>query len=193
MEEFIRLKADYYGRTPNDFLGGIREGSDIVTHLPVLEKYARECSHITEFGLRCGHSTVAFLSGCQGIVHSYDIDATPISRYLTNIQLPCLWKFHREDTGSPNLVVEETDLLFFDTLHTYDHLKKELVHAHKARKYLAFHDTYACGEFDRSGVNPQARGILPAIQEFLRDNPLYETSHRTERNNGLWILRRLPA
>lgn len=193
MEEFEKIKIDYYGRHPNNFLAGETHGSDISYHLPTLEKFAAECSHVTEFGMRDGFSTVAFLAGCKGQVVSYDIQPTPMSRHLADIQIPCSWRFTQADTGSPDLEIEETDFLFFDTLHTYEHLKKELRHARKARKLLGFHDTYACGEFDLSGPNPRARGILPAIEEFLSQHPGYRTAHRTDANNGLWVLERVTS
>jgi hypothetical protein len=169
--------------------------SDIVLHLPVLQYYSSLCQHVTEFGVREGCSTVALISGCRGEVHSYDIADTPIRPSLEQMALPCSWTFHLGDTGDPNLEVAETDLLFLDTLHTYDHLSKELAHhGRKARKFLAFHDTHTCGDFDRSGPDPSARGILPAILEFLGRHPCeYENVYETAENNGLMVFRRLPT
>lgn len=168
--------------------------SDIVLHLPVLEYYASLCDHVTEFGLRGADSTVALLAGCHGEVHSYDIEVSPGVKLIEETTgLPARWEFHLGDTGSSLTEVAETDLLFLDTLHTYDHLKLELQHhGRKARKFLAFHDTETCGQKDVSGSRPDARGIVPAIEEFLaRHEGQYETVYRTSACNGLWVLRRV--
>ena len=39
----------------------LSNSSDINEHLPTLVRYANECSHITEMGVRWGSSTYAFL------------------------------------------------------------------------------------------------------------------------------------
>jgi hypothetical protein len=170
-------------------------GSDIVLHLPVLEYYASLCEHVTELGVREGCSTTAFIAGCPGTVHSCDILRSPNVDLLASMKLPCRqWLFTEMDTGSAEQAskIGETDLLFFDTLHTYDHLSNELaLHGRKARSFLAFHDTYTCAELDVSGPNPKARGIMPAIVEFLDRYPDYKTVYRTTRNNGLWVLQRI--
>lgn len=167
-------------------------GSDIVLHLPVLQFFASLCEHVTEFGTRDGHSTTALIAGSRREVHSYDISRSPIVGVLESLTLPCSWEFHRGDTSDVSLGVQETDLLFIDTLHTYVHVKKELaLWGRKARKFLAFHDTFTCGQVDLSGPDPRAKGILPAIEEFLAQyHGEYSTVFRTNHNNGLWVLAR---
>jgi hypothetical protein len=191
------LKASFYHRVaagPHEPPTREVVGSDIVLHLPVLEYYASQCDHVTELGVREGCSTVALVAGCKGEVHSYDIEDSPITAVLGGMELPCRWQFHKGNTADPDLGIPETDFIFFDTLHTYVHLSKELdLWGRKARKYLGFHDTFTCGERDASGPNPNARGILPAVQEFLDAYPgEYETVYRTETCNGLWVLGRKP-
>lgn len=197
-DQFHALKQDHYHR----IAVGVHEtpchrllGSDIVLHLPVLEYFASKCGHVTEFGVREGCSTVALVAGCKGgEVHSYDIEPTPIRPVLEGMALPCKkWEFHQGDTGSPDLPVAETDLLFLDTLHTYAHLSKELLHhGRKARRYLAFHDTYACGARDLSGPDPTAEGITRAIEEFVSRHPHeYREVYRTDANNGFLVLERV--
>jgi hypothetical protein len=197
MTSFADLKKEFYGRVPIGPLEGTptRTGtrSDIVSHLPVLEHFASQCEHVTEFGVREGCSTVALLSGSKGVVHSYDIVTPEAKVILESMELSSKWVFHLGDTGSNETFVEDTELLFIDTLHTRAHVAKELLHhGRKATKFLAFHDTYTCGEFDRSGPVANAEGILPAIADFLAMHPgEYETAYRTDVNNGLWILKRI--
>ncbi len=191
------LKHDFYHRiAAGPFEGNVSllTTSDIVLHLPVLEYYASLCEHVTEFGVREGHSTVALISGCRGKVRSYDIIRSGIVDVLEQLKLPCDWRFEELDTGSsPGDAVGETDMLFIDTLHTYEHVKKELaIHGRKARKFLVFHDTFTCGEWDISGPDKNVRGILPAIGEFLSDyQGEYETRYRSDCCSGLWVLGRL--
>lgn len=196
LDDFFVLKQSHLHRVssgPFELKATELIPSDIVLHLPVLEYYASLCDHVTEFGVRDGSSTVALISGCPGEVVSYDIEHTPIVDKLKKMFLPCRsWTFHRADTGNPNLHIAETDLLFIDTLHTYDHVSKELaLHGRKARKFLVFHDTYTCGETDLSGPDPTVRGIGPAIWEFTEDyHGEYETVYKTNANNGLLVLAR---
>lgn len=186
MATFAELKEQKYRK-------GRNHCSDIVEHLPVLERYASQCQHVTEFGVRDGCSTVALCSGCRGEVHSYDIRRTPFVDAFLDIEKPCLWTFHQGNTAGEEIEVAETDLLFVDTLHTYAHVSRELaLWGRKAGCFLAFHDTFTCGEKDRSGPKPDALGILPAIQEFLDQYPgEYQSVYRTDANNGLWILERV--
>ncbi len=171
--------------------------SDIVLHLPVLEYFASLCDHVVEFGVREGNSTAALIAGCRGEVHSFDIQPSPIVDSLRAMSLPCSnWRFLPLNTGDEQSaeLVPETDLLFIDTLHTYAHVVKELrLHGRKARKFLVFHDTATCGEFDVSGTNPHAMGIMPAIEEFLNVyQGQYEVTFKTSACNGLLVLSRKP-
>lgn len=195
MTPFQSLKSDYYHRVaagPFDVPPAALLGSDVVLHLPVLEWFASRCRRVAEFGVRDGHSTAALVAGCKGEVVSYDIVESPVVALLRGMELPCRWSFVRADTSDPSLDVGAADMIFFDTLHTYDHLTKELsLHGRKARKYLAFHDTFTCGEYDLSGPDPRARGILPAIREFLsRHNGEYRLAYETAACNGLMVFER---
>lgn len=176
-------------------------GSDILLHLPVLEYLGSIVETIVEFGVRDGHSTLAFLAGLSGVtkkpsssrvLHSFDIELTPfVNRILSVSPLPVQWNFQVLDTGDQASahLVPEADLFFIDTLHTAEHVRKELrLHGHKAKQYIAFHDTSTCGEYDLSGPNPGAIGILPAIREFLAENPEWRVFYRSELCNGLLVL-----
>jgi hypothetical protein len=203
MSAFKILKDSYYHRVaaaPDEQRTDHVTLSDIVLHLPVLEWFASKCKHVTEFGVREGCSTVALLAGVgrngsDSVLHSYDIERTGIVGGLQALDLPCRWEFHQGDTGSASLVVEPTDMLFIDTLHFYEHVQKELLyHGEKAAKYLAFHDSYTCGVVDFSGHNPKAKGIRPAIEEFVEaSRHEWEVAYETTCNNGLLVLERKAA
>jgi hypothetical protein len=84
-------------------------------------------------------------------------------------------------------LIEEADLLFVDSHHTYETVSKELsLHGHKIKKYIMFHDTVAYGEIGEDG----GVGILKAIHEFLEANPEWKIVHQVDYNNGFMIIER---
>lgn len=161
--------------------------SDINEHLPTLMKYASECDHITEMGVRYIVSTYALLMGKPKKMISYDIH-------------DCNWKVLQEAVrgttdfefkigNTLEIEIEETDFLFIDTYHNYDQLKEELkLHGNKARKYLGFHDTTSFEKYGESYDGKPKLGIWPAIDEFLIKNPHWRIKERFTNNNGLTIL-----
>lgn len=163
--------------------------SDISAHLPILEYFASKCSHVTEFGFRECNSTVAFLTSTKGIVISYDIDPCRQAVSMLNaMKLPCIWKFIQANTNDIKYI-DQTDLLFIDTLHTYNQVKSELRFYDKVSKYIIFHDTWSDGisSKDRPGEN----GILDAINEFLSEHPEWKKIYEVDFNHGLIILEKI--
>jgi glycogen synthase len=138
-----------------------------------------KCEHITEFGVRTGVSTRAFLKAGKTL-RSYDLvqDATVQGLFYAARRIQDA-KYYPADTL--NLEIDRTDLLFIDTDHTYEQLSAELwLHADKVNKYIIFHDTtYHCAD------------LVPAIFEFLdyhKGDWLIEKHFRN--NNGLTIIKR---
>jgi hypothetical protein len=163
--------------------------SDINEHMVVLRYYADQCEHVTELGVRKGVSTWAFLSSMAKRVISVDINhPDEFGGSLQEMRDACAeielnFTFILADDLSIEL--EETDLLFIDTLHTYGHLKKELaLHSGKAKRFIIFHDTVQYGQIGVDG----GRGIADAISEFLDENLQWEIKEVYENNNGLLIL-----
>ena len=167
--------------------------SDINEHLPTLKRYADECDHIIEMGVRDAVSTYAFIMGKPKRLISYDI--VPLENYGINVgelkEVALLngvdFEFRLENTLK--IQIEETDLLFLDTDHTYKQVKSELdLHGNKSKKYIIFHDTTT---FEFRGMNGDTIGIWPAIEEFILENPHWVIHKRFTNNNGLTILMRL--
>lgn len=174
--------------------------SDINEHLPVLRKYAERCGHITEMGVRGICSTWALLS------------ALPLKMISYDIQDPSLWDGDIESVKETaqfyninytfylasvlNLEIEETDLLFIDTWHSYKQLKQELMlHSSKVRQYIIFHDTVTYGHKDEKSYEHWGEqwigeniGILPAIEEFLLENSRWNEIENLKNNNGLIVI-----
>lgn len=162
---------------------------DIWEHLPTLRKYASQCEHITEFGVRDVISTLAFLvSGANKII-SYDIKERPRVKHVNGLcnKENVNWAFKME--SSIKCEIEETDLLFIDSYHTYTQLKKELLlHNNKVKKYIILHDTEL---FKKKGEDKKDKGLQPAINEFLKQSPQWKIEKVVTNCNGLTVLKRL--
>ena len=165
--------------------------SDINEHLPTLKKYAEECEHITEMGVRWVVSTFAFMMGYPKKLVSIDID--PVEKYGVNLNYVKEVAFDNDidfefvlgDTRT--IEIEETDLLFIDTWHVYEQLKIELEkHGNKAKKYIIMHDTEERGERGEDG----GLGLNKAINEFIIDNPHWQIHEFYSNCCGLTILKR---
>lgn len=187
--------------------------SDIYLHLPILYKYAKKCGHVTEMGSRTGVSTRAFLYAKPGTFVSYDYQyATPEPHLVKGVQALMTLFDECRKTGinctyvGKNVLeveIEETDMLFIDTYHCYEQLKKELeLHSGKVRKYIAFHDTIQFGEvgegFPFMDPNHPVRrapmdgsgGIRKAIDEFMQSHKEWKIVHESTDSNGLIVIRR---
>ena len=171
------------------------QSSDINEHLPTLRDLSLECNHITEMGVRGIVSTWAFVEGLKkgGKLISIDIQYPAIyGGDLKPVIDACKEKgidftFRLGDTRK--IEIEETDLLFIDTLHRYTQLKIELeLHANKAKKYLVFHDTT---NFETIGENEIDKGLWLAIEEFLAEHKEWKLKKRYTNNNGLTIVERV--
>ena len=162
--------------------------SDINEHLITLRYYADQCAHVTELGVRKGVSTWAFLASMAKRVISVDVnhpdDFGGSLQELRDASEEAGKDFVFILADDLSIEIEETDLLFIDTLHTYGHLKKEFIlHATKARKYIILHDTVS---YDTVGVDG-GEGIGLAIKEFLAENPQWQIKEEFTNNNGLLI------
>lgn len=163
--------------------------SDINENVHILYELAQECETVTEMGVRTGVSTRALLNSDAKIT-SYDIE--------WNSSVEKLFELARSEGKDAQYIqadvlkleIEPTDMLFIDTLHTYGQLKQELkLHAKKAHKYLAFHDTQT---FGLSGeIGNERKGLLTAIIEFLVENPEWKFKIYKTNNNGFTVLERM--
>ena len=177
--------------------------SDINEHIPVIIKYGQECDHITEMGVRGIVSTWAWLASAPKKLIAYDLEDP--SRWGGVIQdvydtaeaYDLDFTFIEGDVLK--LEIEETDLLFLDTWHSYKQLKSELeLHASKARTYICFHDTTSYEFHDETSYEmwgddwkAEGIGIWKAIEEFLESNPEWVLKERFTHNNGFTIIERI--
>jgi len=150
---------------------------NIDRHLPLLRFLASKCKHITEFGTDEGYSTTAFLAAKPQTLHSYDLHFNHPS--LKEICQPGVVAWYRHPGNTLEATIEETDLLFIDTEHTYEQVKGELeLHGDKARKFIVLHDitSFPC--------------IVPAIREWLFTHPEWIVREWSLIQSGMAVLER---
>jgi len=175
--------------------------SEINEHLPFLFKYAKECESIIEMGTQDGVSIYALAYARPKILISIDILPFEGAEYLKELCEEQGTEYEHIIGSSLNLEIPEIDFLFIDTEHSYLQLKSELKrHGNKAKKYLAFHDTVTFGFRDSNAYGDQGLryeegepgryGLIPAIQEFLIENPHWEIDSINTNNNGMVFLKR---
>jgi len=191
--EKIRGYYEYYKNAP----------SDINEHLPTLLKYAEECEHITEMGVRTCNSSWALLYSNPKKMISYDKVQNESINTLINIANEYLMNFEFKLNDVLTIEIEKTDLLFIDTWHTYNQLSLELeLHSKNVNKYIILHDTVTYGLideqlYDNSSVivrnKPKTKeGLMNAINDFLtsENGSTWEIFEEYKNNNGLLILKR---
>lgn len=159
--------------------------SDINQHLPMLKRLADECNTVVELGVRTGISTRALLrANCK--LYSYDLELDPGVSNLFNLAKQAGKDCDYQVANSLTMTVPECDMLFIDTYHTYAQLSAELERHHsRARRYLAFHDTFTYGL--KTDQDPE-KGILTAILEFMARYPEWRMTYHTSANNGFTVL-----
>lgn len=181
------------------FLEKLYTHSDINWHLPTFSMLSSRVNSVTEMGVRGIVSTWGFLYGCP--LKLVSIDLVNPSAHGQNVQEVydmaiknnIDYKFIQGNTLE--IEIEETDLLFIDTYHEYHQLKSELTkHASKVKKYIVFHDTVTFGEFGQDktdAINKNLKGLNPAINEFLEQNPQWIKKFEYTFSNGLLVLERI--
>ena len=169
-----------------EYLG---KGCDICEHLETIKKYASECDHVTEFGIRTGVSTTAIIAGKPKRFVTYDID---LGRFNAGQYCEMAKEVGVDlvviEGNSVEVEIEETDMLMIDSEHTHEHMTKELsLHGGKVSKYIISHDTE---KFKHRDEARKDRGLWDALHEFMDSNPGWELREHFPNNNGLTVIQR---
>jgi hypothetical protein len=180
------------------------ENSDINDHLEVLVKYASQCEHITEFGIRSGNSTKAFLYSKPKFYRGYDIGKGENDDLLQSLAKENKIDFKIIYDSTLNIIIEDTDLLFIDTYHCFSQIIQELfLHGRKVKKYIIFHDTVSYGTFDeghcKNCYHPiylnndhfPTFGIMPAINLFMNETKMFREVENLKTSSGLYIIEKI--
>jgi hypothetical protein len=108
---------------------------DFHEHMEPLAEYSRKVEHVTEMGIRACISSFALLHGRPKTYIGYDLALHPCVRESITYLGTALQGHMRIETHEADdlfVEIEETDLLFIDTLHSYGQLKLELVKKKKS-------------------------------------------------------------
>jgi len=97
-----------------------------------------------------------------------------------------------DQANTLNYDLEEVDMLFIDTLHTYEQVLGELERHHqKVKKYILFHDTITFGKVNEDGSYVNGKnGLIPAIGLFLNNHKEWKEVCTYTNNNGLTIIKK---
>jgi len=180
---------------------------DINEHLETLRKYASKCKHVTEMGTRFAISTYALLIAKPEKVISIDLNYhffKPYEKEILNFANLCNTNFQFIEGDVLKMDIEETDLLFIDTLHTYNQLSKELrKHEKNVKKWICLHDTITFGEKDEDfykngeisefikNEKIEKQGLYNALSDFLAENKNWIIKEHFTNNNGFTIIERI--
>jgi hypothetical protein len=176
--------------------------SDINQHLETLYNLGKECSHITEMGVRWVSSTWPLVYSNPKKMISYDILKNPNITEVINLCNEYSINYSFEEKDVLQLEIEPTELLFIDTLHTYNQLIKELeIHSNKVSKYIVLHDTEHFGRKDEviyehasnviKETSSTKAGLMTAVEDFLLTElgQSWELFRVYKNNNGLTVLK----
>lgn len=183
-----------------------RTPTDINEHLPTLNRYARACNFVMEFGVCSAQSTTAFLAAQPLRLVSAETDHNwnPALRELSGPVDSQIgvgfratvgrteWEFiNKNDLDIPQFSPE---LLFIDSWHREGQMKAELeMHAPQVKRWIICHDTATfcwLGERIRPD-DPIFLGIGFALVDYLRSHPEWKIRESYNNNNGLLVLERI--
>jgi hypothetical protein len=165
--------------------------SDIRDHLPRLRREAR--GSVLELGVRDGNSTVALLAGLEelgGTLWSVDVTAECGDVFPGHPQ----WRFVVADSRDTSTVLAaglpaELDVLFVDTIHTYEQVRRELdAWGDRVRLggSILFHDTDSFPEIRRA-ISEWCRPRHVPFEFLRRSNGLGVAYPGRGRGYGAWL------
>jgi hypothetical protein len=158
---------------------------DINEHMDFLRDLAGTVDHVTELSNWINGAAIAMLMGnpkmfvavAHGPKPEWEHFRTAVHGFKTFVG-----KIGEVD-------IDQTDLLFIDTVHTAEAKTIELnKYASKVNKYIVLHDTTTFGEKGQDG----GAGIMAAVRLFVKNNPEWTVKDHFENNHGLLVLSRLP-
>jgi hypothetical protein len=159
---------------------------DLNEHVRKLYELSSQCSHATEITHR-RESTVGLL-GAKKIV-SYNAESDALLPRLA-MKFPLILTPY--SLNSPLPPIEETDMLFLDTIHTAMRLYAELTTYHtKVRRWIVMHDTQLYRETGEPIDGKETPGLLVALRRFMKEFPQWSVLYHTDKQYGLTVIGKL--
>jgi hypothetical protein len=169
---------------------------DMDQHLPAMRELGMRCKHITEFTKR-RESTVAWAAARPGALISHQLEKDVLVATLTEAAThgpgaPIgTFTVHWGADSLKTNAIDETDLLFIDTVHTADRILAELtLHGPRVRRYIVLRGTGAYGE---KGERDNTMGLFHGIRPWLEKHPEWFVVWHTDAEYGMTALGCQPA
>lgn len=162
---------------------------DLNEHMDKIKELAGNVKTVTEISNR-RESTLAILAGRPRKFVSYNTEVDGFVEAAKRQIDPTQTSYfpHRISDSRMIGVIEDTDMLFIDSEHTYDRLKEELdKYAPKVSRYIVMHDTQIFG-LTGQGSEPGHNGMLGAVIGFVRANPRWSVTYHSTEQYGLTVL-----
>ena len=159
---------------------------DLDQHMDTLKELSSKCSHVTEISKR-KESLIALAAGKPEKIVSHNIEMNTILEHVEKVSTDTV--IERSFLKSVEVdSIEKTDLLFIDTVHTYDMMLDELTKfAPSVKRFIVARGTQSNGEIGEDG----GRGILYALRFFMEKNPKWSVIEHHEHQYGITVLARL--
>ena len=157
----------------------------IAHYMSTLNEYAQKCDSVVEIGLNQVCSTWAFLlARPKNGVSSFDIDLHhgPVKHLDLSENIWLQWAKHLSEkegviysateANSREITLQDHDLLFIDSEHTYEQVDIELkLHGKKAQKYIILHDTTLFPAINRAVDNFLSINNNFVVDKVFNDTP----------------------
>lgn len=176
-----KLRSSY--DTINDLLQDFCIKNNVKWYIDILIDYANkeEVIDVTELGIYQGISTSAFLTTNIKKLKSYDITLSLMPVQLFK-QLNKKIDWTVDVKNSIKDKIDNTDLLFIDTVHTYEHVQKELeLHHVSVSKFIIIHDT----EYP---IKKTKKKVSDAVLEFANTFSSWKIVLHNTNETGIMIL-----
>jgi hypothetical protein len=185
-------------------------------HIETLAEYAEKCTSIVEFGVKEMITTWGFLKGLRfnkkkkrNLVCVDMAEKPPHFDKVKELAAKNKIAMEFVHGRSEQVTIPKVDMISIDTEHHYAQLFRELEqHQAQVRKYIVILNTVVDGKygevvrmcyhfemdnFKELGYEQRdvCRGLLPAIQDFLKAHPEWKEVKFAPNNNGLTILARV--
>lgn len=167
---------------------------DLDEHMPTIQEYADRCDHVTDLGHRRESVAALVCSKAQHVTIYNPESADPVVKKLLeliprNKAVEIQPKKVSEAVHTVTEDIDDTDLLFVDTLMTFDRITRVLERfAPKVRKYIIIHDTKLFMQKGEDG----GPGIMFAVRSWLRNDPQWFPVYLTDNQYGLAVYSRVP-
>jgi len=140
---------------------------DLDEHLYYLKDLADKVEHVTAFEKR-RESSVAFATSGAKTYVSYQKENDPLLQQLKQLS-PLDYQLHMGVDSLSLGQIEETDLLFIDSVHSGPRVKAELDrHGPRVRRFIVFRGTESFGA-QAEGTNEP--GLFSGIEAWMGDHP----------------------